>query len=484
MTQRILCTPIFSYEKIKHWWTGDNVCHYLPGKYLWHVCNVSKNGFYQPIDDFALNEDIELTYLFYPHQPQHLYFKKPQWIQEFICVDNESEAKRVAKRYDYFINNYRYRGATPLEVNSGYSPDLKEINLYTVAYTHKAVFDYQLYLDDLTLTDRYADFLRNVKKAISPEGRPIIGLHYKINEDDPWKRHDEQYKHKYQQLIIELLDTYPEHVIVLIGEPYSWNYLGHHRIAYLYDYINPENLKASLNDYNPCLQFILAAYFCRDVDLLLHAISGFTLFIASIRPLDMKQPLPIFWGEKTFSGIDTCIEMNNWKCKEFENYRHLHPEDKAFQYYIHHFIHFARDVSSLEPYCLTFPNTISDIRNQLYLNEIKQNTNYQTIKKIKENTINALQYGFRAELHNLKKLETCPVEKNFLGCVGRLIAYVTGYLSFLTHHKELIEPDFYGSLLHMVHLAAKSLHALDKIDTETFALVQTLRNENNAGSLP
>lgn len=472
MTKRVLATPIFSYEKMKYWWTGDNVCHYLPGKYLWHACNVAKDGFYQPVDDFFLNEDVALTYLFYPHQPQHLYFQKPAWIEEFVCAESESEANRIAKQFDFFINNYRYRGATPPEVNSGYSPDLNEINLYTVAYTYKAVSDYQLYLDDLRLTEKYAGFLQGITQKISPEGRPIIGLHYKINEDDPWKRHDTHYKQKYDELIIELLDTYPEHMIVLVGEPYSWSYFGHERIAYLYDFINPATLNAELNEYNPCLQFILAAYFCRDADLLLHAISGFTLFIASIRPLSMKQPLPVFWAEKTFSGIDTCMEFNHWKCPEFINYRNSHPEDKAFQYDIHHFLHFMRDPAMLRHYCENFPNTVTNVRSQLYLMEKQQNADHSTIEKLKAKMIKALQYSLKTEYHNLKNFETNPVKEKYFDCINRLCAFSANYLSYLNHHKSLIEPDFYQKILQFVNIAVKSLYDMDRIDSETFNLVQ------------
>jgi hypothetical protein len=267
---------------------------------------------------------------------------------------------------------------------------------------------------------------------------------------------------------------YPEHRIVLIGEPYTWNFLGHERIAYLYEFINPAALKAELNEYNPCLQFILAAYFCRDVDLLLHAISGFTLFIASIRPLAMKQPLPIFWGEKTFSGIDTCMEFNNWNCPEFINYRNLHPENEAFQYDIHHFLHFTRDPNLLKPYCDNFPNTVDNIRNHLYLIEKKKNVASPTAERIKGYILRALQYSLKMECHNLKRLETQPGRKNYYACIERLYYFMASHISYLNHNRELIEPDFYRIIVRFVQLAAKSLSDMDQLDTDTLNIVQGL----------
>ena len=173
--KRILISPIFHYPA--NYFTGDNVAHYHPGKYLWYVCNITKTGFYQPVYDFYLNEDVSLTYIFYPQQPQHLYFKKPQWIDEFRVGENEEEVNKIARSYDFFANLYRYRGAPTPEVNFGYSPDLPEINLHLVAYTYKAVFDHGLYIDDLELTDKYQDFLTNINLKMNPEGRPIIAIH-------------------------------------------------------------------------------------------------------------------------------------------------------------------------------------------------------------------------------------------------------------------------------------------------------------------
>ncbi|MBI5961932.1 MAG: hypothetical protein HY863_00520, partial [Chloroflexi bacterium] len=156
----VLVSPIFNYPA--KYFTGDNVAHYLPGKYLWHVCNQVKTGFHQPIDDVRLDEPVRLTYIFPFQQPQNLYFKKPRWIDELIGAKDEQEINKIARSYDFFANLYRYRGKNPPEVNVGYSSDLKILNIDLVAYTHKAVYEHDLYIDDLELNDKYSEFLQEV----------------------------------------------------------------------------------------------------------------------------------------------------------------------------------------------------------------------------------------------------------------------------------------------------------------------------------
>ncbi|MCG2661589.1 MAG: hypothetical protein L6437_15250, partial [Kiritimatiellae bacterium] len=118
--KKVVNSPIFYY--IRDFFTGDNVHYYLPAKYLWTVCNVTRTGFYQPVYDFKLEGPITLDFMFYPEQPQHNYFKKPAWINEFIVARDTTAAQQIASRYDYFINNNRYRGAQPVELNWGYPP--------------------------------------------------------------------------------------------------------------------------------------------------------------------------------------------------------------------------------------------------------------------------------------------------------------------------------------------------------------------------
>jgi hypothetical protein len=153
--QSALISPIFFYPK--NYFTGDNVAHYLPGKYLWYVCNKAGLSFRQPVDNFYLKGPLNIDYIFYPQQPQQFYFKKPEWIHSLISANSENEVSRIAKKYDFFINLYLYRNGS--EFNSGYSPDLKGINLYLVAYTYKAVYEHNLFLDDLVLNDKYREFL-------------------------------------------------------------------------------------------------------------------------------------------------------------------------------------------------------------------------------------------------------------------------------------------------------------------------------------
>lgn len=352
--KKIIFSPTFYYPS--NYFTGDNVAHYLTGKYLWHVCNITKTGFYQPVYDFRLNEEVSLTYIFYPQQPQHTYFKKPKWIDEFKIADNEAEANKIAKGYDFFINSYRYRRTNPPEVNWGYTPDLYEINLYTAAYTYKAVYEQNIYIDDLELTDKYKEFLTNIMAKINPQDMPIIAIHTRTN--DPWDRHLPDHIKLNENLLFELLDIYKDHIFVLVGDTYSWKYFHHPRIKYLVNYINSNQIQKYLNEYNACLQYILSAYFCRDIDIAFIGISGFTLFIESIRPLNLKPPITVFWGHETFTGVDTCIKKCKWLCPEFEKYKDEHPQDLAFQHYIHHFLYYCRDEDSLKPYSLNYPNTV------------------------------------------------------------------------------------------------------------------------------
>lgn len=354
--KKLINSPVLYYSRSL--FTGDNVAHYLPAKYLWHVCNVTKTGFHQPVYDFRLSEPVTIDFLFYPQQPQNLYFKKPTWINQFVVAKNTRSANKLAGEYDYFINNYRYRGANPPQNNWGYSTDLKEINLYIPAYTYKAVYDHGLYIDDLQLADDFREFLNNVRKEINPEGRPVIAIHHRGN--DPWKRHLPENEKNNEELLFSLLSGYPDSLVVIAGEP--WRYYDHPRVRYLTMYLNRKKLTKAIGHYSACLQFILAAFFCREVERIFIGISGFTLFLESIRPIGLMPPIPIYWAEKIFTGIDTCIEaMKKWRCPEFESYKKAHPEDKAFQHYVHHFMYYARDDELLRPYCFDYPNDTGKI---------------------------------------------------------------------------------------------------------------------------
>lgn len=364
--KRVINTPIFYYSR--DYFTGDNVAHYLPAKYLWHVCNIKKAGFYQPVYDFSLNEELRIDFMFYPEQPQNEYFKKPRWINAFVAVKDTQEANAIAKGYDYFVNNYRYRGADPQETNWGYSADLKEINLYVPAYTYKAIYEHDIYLDDLELANKFNEYLSAVKKRINPEKRPVIVLHHR--GDDPWKRHLSNSIDKYEVLLANLLEMYPEHKFVLLGE--SWRYSRHPRVKYLNDYINKKTLLKECAEYSGCLQYVLQAFFCRDADIVFIGISGFSLFIESIRPKTLMPPIPIFWGPQTFSGVDTCLaSLKEWKCDEFEKYKKAHPSDEAFQHYVHHFIYYSRDENILKPYCFDDPNSLNKVFRVLEILENK-----------------------------------------------------------------------------------------------------------------
>lgn len=356
MPIRIINTPSFYF--IRDFFTGDNLGHYLPAKYLWTVCNVTKKGFYQPVYDVRLDGPVTIDFMFYPEQPQHKYFKKPAWLNEFSEAKDVDSARLAASQYDFFVNNCRYRGANPVELNWGCPPNMPALDLYLVAYSYKAVYEEGVYLDDLVLADEYSEYLDSVKRAINPERRPVIALHQRGN--DPWKRHLPNSAELSEILLNNLLSAYPDHVVVLLGE--SWRYHRHPRIKYLDDYTNLHILKKRVAESSACLQYILAAFFCRDADLVFCGVSGFGLFIERIRPLDRTPPIPIFWGPETFTGHDTCLAtLPHWSCKELETYRESHPEDAAFQWQGDHFMYYSRNETLLKPYCLDYPNTVDKI---------------------------------------------------------------------------------------------------------------------------
>jgi len=382
--KKLINSPIFYF--IRGYFTGDNVAYYLPAKYLWTVCNVTKTGFHQPVYDFKLDGPITLDFMFYPEQPQHKYFKKPDWINEFIVAGDMVAAQQIAGHYDYCINNYRNRGAQPAELNWGYPPGMQAIELYAYPYSYKAIYEQSIYLDDLFLTDEYQEYLQSVNQAVNPDRRPVIALHHRGG--DRWKRHLPNSAALSEVLLRNLLDAYPEHQIVLLGE--SWRYHRHPRIKYLEDSINLRNLKKRFEDYSACLQFILAAYFCRDADMVFCGISGFSAFIESIRPLDKTPPIPIFWGPKTFTGTCTFMKKMNWNCcAELADYRKAHPEDAAFLHDTPNFLYYNRNEVLLKPYCLDYPNNLDKIFTLLkQISEVKE-------YKIE---IRTLQQGFSERL--------------------------------------------------------------------------------------
>lgn len=354
-TTKIVNSPVFHF--IRDFFVGDGIVHYLPAKYLWYVCNVAKTGFYQPVYDFKLDGPITLDFMFYPEQPQHKYFQKPAWINEFIVAKDAIAAQQIVRRYDYFINNLRYRGAQPPDLNWGCTGDIKSVELYTQVYTDKAICEHGIYLDDLVLNAEYQEYLQSVIRMINPERRPIIALHQRGNDHS--KRHLPNSAELNEVLLCNLLDAYPEHQIVLLGE--SWRYHRHPRIKYLEDHINLRNLKKQFKDYSASLQFILAAYFCRDADLIFCGISGFTQFIESIRPLDKTPPIPIFWGPDAFAGRDTKPFLaRKWVCPELHAYRQAHPEDISFNDNPQCF-YYSRNEALLKPYCLDYPNNLDKI---------------------------------------------------------------------------------------------------------------------------
>ena len=395
--KKILNTPIF-YMPQKYF-TGDNVAHYLPAKYLWHLCNQEKKAFYQLVYNFELKEKVQIDFAFYKEQPQHLYFKKPEWINEWVLIEDLKETNSIAQNYDFFINNYRYRGAPKPEKNLGYSEDLNVIELYVPAYSYKYIYEHGLYLDDLELNDKYAEFVKQVDQEINPDRRAVIALHQR--GEDPWNRHLPKTSQKYEELLFNLVEKYPEHQIVLLGE--GWKYYQHPRIGYLEKHINRKQIQKKLKEYSACLQYILAVYFCRSVDLVFIGISGFSLFLESIRPLNLKPPIPVFWGKQTFSGTDTCLEKLNFRCPEFEAYQKQHPEDHAFQHQVHHFIYYSRDEDLLLPYCNDYPNDLSKILNFLDKLEKKQGLQKEQSRTTKQKTFVTTTDKELFDLHLLQK---------------------------------------------------------------------------------
>ncbi len=223
--------------------------------------------------------------------------------------------------------------------------------------------------------------MNKIHKEINPNNKPIVAIHYRGN--DPWKRHPRDGIKSYNDLLFRLLKRYPDHLFVLLGE--SWQYFHHPRIKYLSKFINPKQIYKNLKEYTSCLKYILSAYFCRDADILFIGISGFTLFLESIRPLNLMPPIPLFWTPKVFSGIDTCLEIIGYgtkNVKEIVEYQMTHPDDLAFQYDIHHFIYYSRDEKLLKPYCMDYPNSINKVLTLLQKLEEK----YTNPKRIVHHT--------------------------------------------------------------------------------------------------
>jgi|GEM_PF-2247271 len=353
---RIINSPVF--YQIRQFFTGDNVAHYLPAKYLWSVCNDIKTGFSQPVYDFKMDGPISLDFLFYPEQPHHKYFQKPAWINNFILAKDTAEAHRISSNYNYFIQNYRNRGVKPLELNWGYVEGIPVLDLYVTTYTYKAVYEQRLSLDDLILANEYGDYLQSVKTAVNPEQRPVIVLHCRGN--DRWRRHLPNTSELSEVLLHNLLDAYPDHQVVLLGE--AWRYHRHPRIKYLEKHLNLHRLSKNFEDYSACLQFLLAAYYCRDADFVFGGISGFTQFIEMIRPREKMPFIPIFWGSKTFTGRCTIAEMaTDWRCLELEAYRTAHPNDEAFHHDTTHFLYYSGNEFLLKPYCFDYPNSVDKV---------------------------------------------------------------------------------------------------------------------------
>ena len=351
----VLFAPLFNYKKND--FTGDNVSHYLLGKYLWHVCNKKKTVFHEPIYNAKIHEEVSISFVFLSEQPQQTYFKKPEWIDEFLVARDEKEINLMAKDFDFFMNQYRYRGAHPPETNCGYSPDLKELNLHLPAITYKSVFEENVYLDDLLLADKYAEFISTTTREIAPDGEPIIALHNR--GFDPWNRHLPFTVVKYEKVLKSLLRNFPNHVVVLVGE--AWGQYRHPRVKYLHSFINPDRCISQLGEHNACLQYILSAYFCRDAQISLIGISGFSLFIESIRPLNLSPPIPVFWNPKAFEGECTYVKLmeknSGWCCHKHQEYKKKNLQDIPYQFGVHHFLYYSRDKSLLEPYCFDNPNT-------------------------------------------------------------------------------------------------------------------------------
>jgi hypothetical protein len=438
--KKVLNTPIFYYPS--HIFTGDNLSYFIPAKYLWHICNIKREKFHQPVYDFFLENEVKIDFIFYPEHPMHLYFKKPDWINNFIECKEIKNVKELSKNYDYFINNYRYRGARPVELNWGYSNDIKSLELYLVAYTYKAVFEHDLYIDDLELREKYSAFLNYIRLKISPQNKPIIVIHHR--GQDPWKRQLPERMIKNEQLIFNLLDIYPDHIIVLTGE--NWKCFYQSRVKNLNEFINEKNIKIHLKEFTTSLQFILAGYFCRDVEVIFGGISGFTAFIETIRPKNLMPLIPIFWGEKTFTGIDTCIEaMDNWRCDEYETYRSNNLDDLAFFHYCQHYLYYAKDQTLLKPYCLDFPNDLDKI--------------FKLLSKLEKKYINCniLENKLSIILKKCKTIGAIPNNPNFLKVLIYEIKH-NGSKSGFKYFMQILKNNLKKTFVHKIYKLLKNFY--------------------------
>ena len=265
--------------------------------------------------------------------------------------------RRVVGEYDWFINNYRFRGAG--EQNWGCPPNARTLELYLTSYTYKAICEEGISLDDLHLTDEYASYLQEVRHDISPEGRPVIVLHQRAGPHC-WDRNLPDSGWRFEVLLHNLVNAYPDHQIVLLGE--GWRYRRHPRVRHLDAYLNLRNLSIRFKDYSACLQFVLAAYFCRDADLAFGSLSGFTQFINTIRPIDKPPLIPLFWRQGSFlGGLRNTSIPSKWVCEEYEAYQKQHPEDEAFQPHWNYFIYYVWREALLKPYCLDDPNSVAKV---------------------------------------------------------------------------------------------------------------------------
>jgi hypothetical protein len=370
--KRILYTPLFEFPTNN--FTGDNLAHFLPAKLLWYQCNILKKGFHDPIYGLDINDEVEITFVFYKKQPLGDYFEKPEWIHRFIVLENSSEVKKLAGEYDFFVNQYRYRGAKPPELNSGFSNIFTELNQYTVAATYQAVYEENIYADDLKLSPEFNSFILKLLSHINPNGKKLIGIHHRGG--DPWSRHLFNSISKCENLLRVLRQRNQDSLIILIGE--GWGTYLDNSIIRLDDFINDQTLKNYFGHTNAALKYVMQAYLTNYINLLFIGVSGFTLFIETIRPRNMLPPIPIYWKKEVFYGDCTSIlKMRRdfgWHCPEFENYRNKNKDDLAYQITIHHFLYYSRDPELLMNYCLDYPNTIHKIKN--ILNFINFNSNF------------------------------------------------------------------------------------------------------------
>lgn len=361
--KKVLYTPIFEFPA--NYFTGDNLAHFLPAKLLWYQCNILKKGFHDPIYGLDINDEVQITFVFYKNQPIGDYFEKPEWIHRFIILENSSEVKKLAGEYDFFVNQYRYRGAKPPELNSGFSNIFTELNQYTVSATYHAVYEENIYADDLKLSPEFNSFILKIISHINPNGKRLIGIHHRGG--DPWSRHSFNSISKCENLLGVLRHRYQDSLIILVGEGWG-NYLDK-SIIRLDDLINDRTLNMYFGNTNAALKYVMQAYVTNYINLLFIGISGFTLFIETIRPRNMLAPIPVFWKKEVFDGECTHIlKMRRdfgWHCSEFENYRAKNKDDPAFQISIHHFLYYSRAPEMLKNYCLDHPNNINKIINIL-----------------------------------------------------------------------------------------------------------------------